>query len=113
MTAILFYIVYSFYFRKYLFILIIVGSLIVLLPLVSNPYTYYILSSAIVEKEIPDKDGEIFIVKFRDNSSATIVYNAEDKICIGREYESKYRCRFILSVVDKYVTAKTASSDAP
>lgn len=104
-TILLFFIVYAFYLRKFLFILAIIATLAILLPLSINPYTHYIISSASVEKEIASVDGEIFIVKFNDRSSATVIYGKE-KACIGKEYESKYRCRFVLSVIDKYIAAQ-------
>jgi hypothetical protein len=101
-SMMLLYVALSIFFKKYLFLLIFVISYIALFTLSYNPYMFYVVNSGVVKKEIHYESGAIYVIKFLDNSTVTVVYG-EDKQCFGGGYEGKYSCRMILSKLDNYV----------
>ena len=99
-TMILFYVISAIFLKKYLFLLLFFVSYSVLFPLSINPYTYYVIQSGVVEKRISYDTGTIFLIRFLDGSTATVLYG-EEKQCIGREYEGKVNCRMIISMLEE------------
>lgn len=69
-----------------------------LFPMSYNPYSYDIIKSGVIEKTITDKGKTLFIIKFSDNSTATVLY--EEKQCFGKEYQNKANCDLILWMLE-------------
>jgi hypothetical protein len=88
--------------KKYLFLLILPVAYIAIFSHSWSPYTFYVVSDGVVEKQIPYDGGTIFIVRFPDNSVATVVYG-KDKQCFGGGNDGKYRCRMVLTMLDNFI----------
>lgn len=99
LAMIIFYIISAIFLRKYLFILLFFVCSCLLFPLSINPYTYYVIQSGVIEKKLFYEGNTIFIIKFIDHSSVTIL-DGKDQQCIGREYERKVYCRMIISLIE-------------
>ena len=101
--------------RGYFLLLIFLVSCVVFFSRVYNPYTSYIIGSGVVENRVPYEGGEIFIIRFSDNSVVTVV-RGDDKRCFGEGYEGKYVCQPILSMLDNFIKTgrwELASWDNP
>lgn len=92
------YLIAAIFLRKYLFILLFLITSALVFPMSYNPYSYYIIESGVIEKTITNKGKTIFIIKFSDNSTATVLY--EEKQCFGREYQNKANCHLILWMLE-------------
>lgn len=94
LVQVVLYLISAILLRKYLFILLFLITSALLFPMSYNPYSYYIIKSGAIEKTITDKNKTVFIIKFSDNSTATVLY--EEKQCFGKEYQNKANSDLIL-----------------
>lgn len=98
-TMILFYVISSIFMRKYLFLLLFFVSSSMIFPLSINPYTYHVIRTGEIEKEISSGEGTIFFIKFSDNSTVVVLYG-DVKQCIGTGYEGKVNCEMVVSMLE-------------
>lgn len=99
LVQIVLYLIAAIFLRKYLFILLFLITSALLFPMSYNPYSYYIIKSGAIEETITDKGKTLFIIKFSDNSTATVLY--QEKQCFGKEYQNKANCDLILWMLNK------------
>lgn len=94
LVQVVLYLIAAIFLKKYFFIPLFLITSALVFPMSYNPYSDYIIKSGVIEKTITDKDKTIFIIKFSDNSTATVLY--EEKQCFGKEYQNKANCDLIL-----------------
>ncbi len=65
-----------------------------------SPYTHWLISGLeILDTYSDDQKGSVFLLKFGNESVATVVFSKSNWTCHGKEYSTPSACRHISEVI--------------
>lgn len=87
--------------KKYIFIMFIMVFSFRILGV--NPYTFDVIKGGYSTKKIyPSDANEIYLLSFKDKSTATVIKKKDKWECIGGNYGNEYACNIISRSLDKH-----------